>query len=117
MCKRNTSIGILLYLAGSNLLLVLAGKGALAGNCETLPSTVHITKGIQFYLKGSIGLLYIFYIDYIEEYSEGGILSRTCEGDVGVAKCEGSCSSQVQPSVVHPSGFLKVIRDKSINHS
>lgn len=60
--------------------------------------------------------LYI-YVDYIEEYSEGGILSRTCEGDVGVAKCEGSCSSQVQPSVVHPSGFLKVIRDKSINHS
>lgn len=57
------------------------------------------------------------YVDYIEEYSEGGILSRTCEGDVGVAKCEGSCSSQVQPSVVHPSGFLKVIRDKSINHS
>lgn len=43
-----------------------------------------------------------------EEYTDGGILSRTCEGDVGVAKCEGSCSSQVQPSVVHPSGFLKV---------
>ena len=25
-----------------------------------------------------------------------------------MAKCEGSCTSQVQPSVVHPSGFLKV---------
>jgi len=27
---------------------------------------------------------------------------------VAVSKCEGSCTSQVQPSVVHPSGFLKV---------
>ena len=45
---------------------------------------------------------------FTEEYTDGGILARTCEGDVGVAKCEGSCNSQVQPSVVHPSGFLKV---------
>ncbi|KAJ8944504.1 hypothetical protein NQ318_011762 [Aromia moschata] len=45
--------------------------------CETLPSEIHLTK---------------------EEYDELGRLQRTCNGEVAVNKCEGSCKSQVQPS-------------------
>lgn len=56
-------------------------------NCETLQSEVHITK---------------------DEYDETGRLRRTCSGDVTVAKCEGFCNSQVQPSVVTTTGFSKV---------
>ncbi|CAH1117998.1 unnamed protein product [Phaedon cochleariae] len=54
--------------------------------CETLPSELHITK---------------------EEYDELGRLQRTCNGEIAVNKCEGSCKSQVQPSVITPTGFLK----------
>nr|UES72899.1 bursicon beta [Carausius morosus] len=54
--------------------------------CETLPSELHITK---------------------EEFDELGRLQRTCNGDVDVSKCEGACNSQVQPSVITPTGFLK----------
>ncbi|XP_018569361.1 partner of bursicon [Anoplophora glabripennis] len=54
--------------------------------CETLPSEIHLTK---------------------EEYDELGRLQRTCNGEVAVNKCEGSCKSQVQPSVITPTGFLK----------
>lgn len=43
-----------------------------------------------------------------EEFDELGRLVRTCSGDVNVNKCEGACNSQVQPSVITPSGFLKV---------
>ena len=53
-------------------------------------------------------------LSLLEEYTDGGIIARTCEGDVGVAKCEGSCASQVQPSVVHPSGFLKVVSSNNL---
>ncbi|XP_023288198.1 partner of bursicon [Orussus abietinus] len=55
-------------------------------NCETLQSEIHITK---------------------DEYDETGILRRTCSGDLAVTKCEGFCNSQVQPSVVTATGFLK----------
>ncbi|VEN52930.1 unnamed protein product, partial [Callosobruchus maculatus] len=55
-------------------------------SCETLPSEIHITK---------------------EEYDELGRLVRTCNGEIAVNKCEGSCKSQVQPSVITPTGFLK----------
>ncbi|PSN41954.1 Partner of bursicon [Blattella germanica] len=54
--------------------------------CETLPSEIHIIK---------------------EEFDDLGRLQRTCNGDVGVNKCEGACNSQVQPSVITPTGFLK----------
>ncbi|XP_071451874.1 partner of bursicon [Hetaerina americana] len=54
--------------------------------CETLPSEIHIIK---------------------EEFDELGRLQRTCNGEVAVNKCEGACSSQVQPSVITPTGFLK----------
>lgn len=43
-----------------------------------------------------------------EEFDELGRLSRTCNGDIAVNKCEGACTSQVQPSVITPTGFLKV---------
>ncbi|KAH0952156.1 hypothetical protein HN011_011368 [Eciton burchellii] len=55
-------------------------------NCETLQSEVHITK---------------------DEYDEIGRLRRVCSGDISVTKCEGFCNSQVQPSVVTTTGFLK----------
>lgn len=42
-----------------------------------------------------------------EEYDELGRLQRTCNGEVQVNKCEGMCNSQVQPSVITPTGFLK----------
>ncbi|XP_064086037.1 uncharacterized protein LOC135201081 [Macrobrachium nipponense] len=51
--------------------------------CETLPSTVHVSK---------------------EEYDEAGRLLRTCEEDLAVNKCEGACLSKVQPSVNTPVG-------------
>lgn len=44
----------------------------------------------------------------VEEFDDLGRLQRTCNGDVAVNKCEGQCTSQVQPSVVTPTGFLKV---------
>ncbi|CAO1316959.1 unnamed protein product [Diamesa hyperborea] len=55
-------------------------------NCETLPSTIHLIK---------------------EEYDELGRLQRTCDGEVTVNKCEGFCNSQIQPSVITATGFLK----------
>ncbi|KAK2576074.1 hypothetical protein KPH14_007411 [Odynerus spinipes] len=55
-------------------------------NCETLQSEIHITK---------------------DEYDEVGRIKRTCSGDISVTKCEGFCTSQVQPSVVTATGFAK----------
>lgn len=51
----------------------------------------------------------LFFIAFIEEYDELGRLQRTCNGEIAVNKCEGMCNSQVQPSVITPTGFLKVI--------
>ncbi|KAK2705923.1 partner of bursicon-like [Artemia franciscana] len=79
MLRRSSVASLLLTLSISNV--VTRGD-----SCETLPSSVHITK---------------------EEYTESGSLARTCEGEVAVTKCEGTCNSQVQPSVNHPTGFLK----------
>lgn len=56
-------------------------------NCETLKSEIHLSK---------------------EEFDQLGRLQRTCNADVDVNKCEGLCNSQVQPSVITPTGFLKV---------
>ncbi|KAF5287748.1 hypothetical protein FQA39_LY15768 [Lamprigera yunnana] len=55
-------------------------------NCETLPSEINIMK---------------------EEYDELGRLQRTCHGEIAVNKCDGMCNSQVQPSMITPTGFLK----------
>lgn len=60
---------------------------SMKDTCETLPSTIQVTK---------------------EEYDDLGNVVRSCEGTIGVTKCEGSCNSQIQPSVVTPTGFLKV---------
>ncbi|XP_034238241.1 partner of bursicon [Thrips palmi] len=78
-----------LVLAVGVYLLGLGPPRARAENeeaCETLPSEIHIVK---------------------EEFDELGRLSRTCNGDIAVNKCEGACTSQVQPSVITPTGFLK----------
>lgn len=56
-------------------------------NCETIKSEIHLIK---------------------EEFDELGRMQRTCNADVIVNKCEGLCNSQVQPSVITPTGFLKV---------
>lgn len=42
-----------------------------------------------------------------EEFDDLGRLQRTCSSEVSVNKCEGACTSQVQPSVITPTGFLK----------
>ncbi|EEB18043.1 Partner of bursicon precursor, putative [Pediculus humanus corporis] len=61
--------------------------------CETLPSFIHIIK---------------------EEFDDVGRLERTCSGEISVNKCEGACTSQVQPSVVTSTGFLKFLRERII---
>lgn len=60
--------------------------------CNTLPSSVHVTK---------------------DEWDDAGSLIRTCEGEVIVSKCEGTCSSELRPSVASPTGFQKV----SLSHN
>ncbi|XP_076327986.1 partner of bursicon-like [Tachypleus tridentatus] len=54
--------------------------------CTTHRSEIHISK---------------------EEQDEVGNVVRMCEGTVTVTKCEGTCVSQIQPSVKTPSGFFK----------
>ncbi|XP_046424125.1 partner of bursicon [Neodiprion pinetum] len=66
----------------SNVIAQLSGDE----NCETLQTEIHVTK---------------------DEYDDLGRLKRTCGGDITVTKCEGFCNSQVQPSVVSTTGFLK----------
>lgn len=44
----------------------------------------------------------------VEIYQPGGQLERTCEGEVAVSKCEGSCISRVRPSAISHTGFYKV---------
>lgn len=56
--------------------------------CRTIRSTVKLEK------------------DDIEKVT--GKVIRTCKGLVQVNKCEGSCTSIVQPSIKSPSGFIKV---------
>ncbi|CAL7944665.1 unnamed protein product [Xylocopa violacea] len=79
-------------------------------SCETLQSEVHITKGTTFCFS-IIKYRYRWRMKYFllisDEYDEIGRLKRTCSGDVSVTKCEGFCNSQVQPSVVRTTGFLK----------
>ena len=58
-----------------------------SGSCTTLPATIHVTK---------------------DELDEAGNVVRVCEGDLQVSKCEGTCASQLKPSVGSPTGFTKV---------
>lgn len=84
--------------------------------CETLPSEIHLIKGIpnnSVFDATSIFWLfeYFYFLSFLslstEEYDELGRLQRTCNDEVQVNKCEGLCNSQVQPSVITPTGFLK----------
>ena len=43
-----------------------------------------------------------------EDYDELENVFRVCEDDILIKKCEGTCFSSLQPSVIHRSGFLKV---------
>lgn len=56
-------------------------------NCHALPSEIHVTK---------------------EETDESGNVVRVCEGTIRVTKCEGTCLSELRPSVHSPTGFAKV---------
>ena len=57
--------------------LVTISWAKLESTCETLSSKIHITK---------------------EDYSKDKELMRTCEEDVEINKCEGSCVSTTMPS-------------------
>ena len=101
------SIARVLFLT-TLLAIVTSGQPSGDENCETLMSEIHITKGIKDLgkpVKEKHRSRTIFIPD---EYDEAGSLSRTCSGDVSVTKCEGFCNSQVQPSVITTTGFLKV---------
>ncbi|CAL8148170.1 unnamed protein product [Orchesella dallaii] len=72
---------------GMFMVLFVVGEQISRGmGCETLPSSIHIIKEI---------------------YQPSGQMERTCEGEVAVSKCEGSCSSKVRPSAVSHTGFYK----------
>lgn len=62
--------------------------------CQTLPTSIHVTK---------------------EEHDQSGNVIRSCEGMVVVNKCEGTCMSQLRPSVTTPTGFHKV-KFRQVNH-
>ena len=57
--------------------LVALSTAKLESICETLKSKIHITK---------------------EEFSKAKELMRTCEEDVEINKCEGSCVPTTMPS-------------------
>merc|ERR1711997_489418 len=64
----------------------LSGINLYESSCETLPSKIHLSK---------------------EEYNQGKELERTCEEDVSLNKCEGTCVSGIKPSAIDRSGFSK----------
>ena len=62
------------------LLAVVAGMlPKLESTCETLANRIHITK---------------------EEFNKAKELMRTCEEDIEMMKCEGSCVSSTMPSAM-----------------
>lgn len=80
-------ITMVVFLRDAKVLAMYRESDLNHENCETIKSEIHLIK---------------------EEFDELGRLQRTCNADVKVNKCEGFCSSQVQPSVITPTGFLKV---------
>ncbi|UYV60472.1 Bursb [Cordylochernes scorpioides] len=77
----------LLLLTAAALATSPESEPASRPTCDTHDADVRITK---------------------EEFEvESGELLRSCHGDIQVRKCEGTCDSQVRPSVVTASGFLK----------
>ena len=72
-----------------SLLLITLLTSALTeyqNSCETLSTSLHLVK---------------------EEYSKGKELVRSCEDEVSMNKCEGSCVSTTRPSAMERSGFSK----------
>ena len=62
------------------LLAAVAGMlPKLESTCETLANRIHITK---------------------EEFNKAKELMRTCEEDIEMMKCEGSCVSSTMPSAM-----------------
>ncbi|XP_077513532.1 bursicon subunit partner of burs [Amblyomma americanum] len=57
-----------------------------AGSCRLQETSIRITR---------------------DHSDDQGTPVRTCEGTVLVSRCEGTCISQVQPSITLPHGFLK----------
>lgn len=65
---------------------------ALEQSCRSIQTKIHISR---------------------EENDDFGNPLRNCEGSVEVTKCEGTCSSHVQPSLSAPHGFHKVCLSQS----
>ena len=89
--------GLLLALLIS--ISAVQSKLKLESSCEKLPTRIHITK---------------------EEFSKAKELMRTCEEDVELAKCEGSCVSSTMPSAMERSSsedILIVLRSVSVSRS
>ena len=61
---------------------VMAKLPKMESSCETVANRIHITK---------------------EEFSKAKELMRTCEEDVELMKCEGSCVSTTMPSAMDRS--------------
>lgn len=114
-----SSMLVILFIACTHIITINAQqKGDEV--CETLPSEIHLIKGSKsvfqlnfkwWFISHNLTRLFVLFffshLLYAEEYDELGRLQRTCNGEVQVNKCEGLCNSQVQPSVITPTGFLK----------
>ena len=64
-------------------------ESQVKSTCDTLPTKIKVTK---------------------EEHDHLGNVIRVCEGSIMVNKCEGTCLSQLKPSVTTATGFLKVLK-------
>ena len=80
--------------------------------CDTNPSEIHLTKGNHFSDTHLTYWFSSFPRNYVDEYSASGILTRTCEENVAVNKCEGECASSIYPSALNSVGFHKVWESK-----
>ena len=68
-----------LLLAATLSSLVSGARPRLESTCDTLANKIHITK---------------------EEFNKAKELMRTCEEDIEMMKCEGSCVSSTMPSAM-----------------
>lgn len=98
------AVASMLLFFNTNAVMSQVAKGE--ENCETLPSEIHLMKG-RGIRWASFGREFNGFSYISEEFDELGRLQRTCSGEVTINKCEGLCKSQVQPSVITPTGFLK----------
>merc|ERR1712111_81814 len=87
MGPHNCRTGLRMWVVLASVTLmspVLAMMPKLESSCETVANRIHITK---------------------EEFSKAKELMRTCEEDIELMKCEGSCVSSTMPSAMDRSGF------------